>query len=347
MDPTAIRWMDHLSEPRPQPGADAALAGASAAEEAALLSKRDLLMALPQLGLLAAEGADTASFLQGQLSCDLRQLTAGHALLGGHSSPKGRLLAVLLLQRAGDAVWLELPAALAANLCKRLSMYVLRAKVRLRDAGAERPAIGLIGARAGAILEAIGLPAPAAPLAVASADGTSVLRRHGEPARYSLRAEPQRLAQLWPLLAARAQAVGPAVWRLAEIRAGVPTVLPPTQEHFVAQMVNLDLLGGVSYDKGCYTGQEVIARLHYRGNLKRRMFLARAAAPAIAPGTAVFDAGGSDTQPVGEVVDAAPMGGGSALLVVLQLGHRDSSPLRLGAADGAPLVLCDPADLDL
>lgn len=339
MESTAIRWMDRLPEPRPQLRADGALAGSSPPDEAALLGTRDLLVALPQLGLLAAQGGDAEGFLQGQVSCDLRQLTTSRALFGGLSSPKGRLLATMVLRRTDESVWLEAPAELTENIRKRLSMYVLRADVRLRDASAEYPAIGLIGDRVGPLLEAAGLPVPESPLAAAQAHGVRVLRHPGQPLRVSLRAESARLPELWQRLARDARPVGPTVWTLAGILAGVPTIREATQDHFVAQMVNLDRLGGISYDKGCYTGQEVIARLHYRGNLKRRMFLARAPAPAAEPGCPVFDADGNP-QPVGEVVDAAAAGAGDfALLVVLQLAHLDAPKLRLGAADGVPLQL--------
>jgi len=125
-------------------------------------------------------------------------------------------------------------------------------------------------------------------------------------------------------------------WKRQNITDGLPVIYPDTSDHFVPQMVNLDQLGGISFSKGCYTGQEIVARLHYLGNLKRRMFLLHSAAPAPAPGTQIYD--GSGAQAVGEVVDSVDESGGSLLNAVLQLGSAHSSGLRLGdAGDGAAL----------
>lgn len=278
------------------------------------------------------DGPDADAFLQGQLSSDLRALSPVRAQWSGWSSPKGRLLVVPLLVRdATGTIDLWMPAALIEPVLKRLRMFVLRSKVVLEDWRHQRAALGLMGPEAAAALSALDLPVPADPLQVADANPIQVMRCQGPAPRYLLFGAREPLHALFPRATDGIQA-----WRSAEIAAGVPIVLPPTQDHWVAQMVNLDLLGGVSFDKGCYTGQEVIARLHYLGNLKKRLFVLRGDGPLPAPGADIYDAAG-DGQAVGEIVEAATQGAGFVATAVLQLARRDAESLRLGTPDGPAL----------
>lgn len=280
----------------------------------------------PEWGLLRAHGADTDAFLQGQFGNDLRKLTPDRAQISSYSSPKGRMLAAMTLSRAGaDSVDIELPAALAEPIAKRLRMFVLRSKVKIE--ASPDALLGLRGGAAAAALTAAGLPAPERPLQVTEADGVRVLRRFGALPRYSLQGPRERLDAL---LAAwsTAERLGPEVWRLDDVIAGVTVILPQTQDHFVAQMANLDRLGGISFDKGCYTGQEIVARLHYLGQLKRRMVLCRGSGAPPEPGAAVYD--GGEAQAVGEIALSAADGQGFAAAVVLQISQAQSSRLRVG-----------------
>ena len=263
---------------------------------------------LAQLGYIEARGPDAAAFLQGQLSNDVRTATPGRAQLTSYNSPKGRMLAVMHLLRDGDAFLLELHASLLDAVLKRLRMHVRRSKVTLAPV-ADRATLGLAGPDAAALLAGASLPAPVEPLACAWSDGVAVVRRLGALPRYTVLAPLARRVALWARLGAAARAGTPEDWRRLEIEAGVPTVYPETQDRFVAQMCNLDALGGISFDKGCYTGQEIIARVHYRGAVKRHMEARLLDGPPPAPGTRL-DAG--------EVVDAAPAaaGPGSIALVV-------------------------------
>lgn len=297
--------------------------------------------ALPitDLAYVRVQGPDAEGFLQGQLSNDLRLLSVTQSQLAAYSSPKGRMLAVLLLFRHGDDIVLELHRSLLDSVLKRLRMFVLRSKVVLEDTSASLPALGLIGEDAAAGLAAHGLPAPDAPLASAGANGITIVRRLGALPRYSLHGPREALQTLQQGL----PPAEPLDWKRLDMLAGLPTVYPETSDHFVAQMANLDRLGGISFTKGCYTGQEIIARLHYLGQLKRRMFLGHSDATAASPGQAVYAAGG-DGQAVGEVVDAVADGDGRLLVsAVLQLSHAGSSPLALGAADGPELHLLESA----
>ncbi|HSW13942.1 MAG TPA: hypothetical protein VLI06_13945 [Solimonas sp.] len=266
--------------------------------------------------------------MQGQLSNDLRLLTPSRAQISSYSNPKGRMLAVLHLIRSGEALLLEVHRSVAEATLKRLRMFVMRAKVTLElDPGLS--ALGLIGAE---LLSQLDLPAPSEPLECSARDGLVLMRRAGALPRWSLHGPLEQLATL----AAKLPAGDFADWKRAELRAGVPTVYPDSRELFVPQMANLDALGGISFNKGCYTGQEIVARLHYLGQLKRRMFLCHAAVAEPRPGTPVYD-GAGDAQAVGEVVDAVADGDASLLNVVLQLSHAGSTQLRLGAVDGPAL----------
>ncbi|WP_240433451.1 CAF17-like 4Fe-4S cluster assembly/insertion protein YgfZ [Solimonas sp. K1W22B-7] len=254
-------------------------------------------------------------------------MNENRAQLSSYSNPKGRMLAVLALFRHGNDTLLELHRSVAEPTLKRLRMFVLRSKVTLQDCTAELPATGLVGESAAGWLESLGLPLPQEPMQSASRDGVVVIRRLGAEPRWSVHGPVAGLESL--------PAAGFEAWRRADLRAGVPTVYAETREMFVPQMANLDALGGISFNKGCYTGQEIVARLHYLGQLKRRMFLLRAAVAA-KPGEPVYDAAG-DGQAVGEVVDAVADGDATLLTAVLQISHAGSEQLALAAIDGPRL----------
>jgi len=277
------------------------------ADEAARALNGTVAAPLLHLGLIEARGADVETFLQGQLSNDLRTLTASQGQISSFNSPKGRMLAVLHLLRAGESVLLETHRSVRDAVLQRLRMYVLRSKVTLAAAD-DRVALGVAGPDAAMVLAEAGLAVPTAPLGCAWGDGTCVMQRAGARPRYTVTLSADDARALWPRLAARAVPVGTQAWQLLEIEAGVPTIYPATQDHFVAQMCNLDALGGISFDKGCYTGQEVIARVHYRGAVKRHMMEQRLPGAVPEPG--------AKTE-FGEIVDAAPHPDGGALALVV------------------------------
>ncbi|MDR3418167.1 MAG: hypothetical protein P4L83_18495 [Nevskia sp.] len=315
---------------------DAAFGGIE--EEAAAALSGTTVTPLLQLGAIRAAGAEADTFLQNQLSNDLRQLVPAHVQLATYNSPKGRVLDLFALRRDGDAIVLEARRDTLPATLKRLRMFVLRAKVTLEEA-AGYCALGLAGPQAAELLAGAGLPVPAQDWDCAAAGDLAVIRRPGTVERYTVHAGAERLRTLWPALAQQAVPVGTAAWRLLDILAGLPSIRPATADHFVAQMLNLDRLGAISFSKGCYPGQEIVARMHYLGNLKRRMFRAHTAAAGVVPGSQLYAAGG-DGQAVGEVVDAAPCTEGTALLAVLQLG-QSGAILRLGNPEGAMLELMD------
>ncbi|MGQ0587855.1 MAG: CAF17-like 4Fe-4S cluster assembly/insertion protein YgfZ, partial [Gammaproteobacteria bacterium] len=237
-------------------------------------------VALPSLALIEVGGADAGAFLQGQLSNDIRALAPERAQLSSYNSPKGRMLAVLHVLARGDSYVLELQRSLLDATLKRLRMFVLRSKVTVAEA--PLAILGVAGSQAEAVLLGAGLRAPAAALECAWAGEVCVTRRLGDAPRFTVLVPAAQADGL-----ARKLGADPAhatAWKLADIEAGVPTVHPETSDHFVAQMCNLDALGGISFDKGCYTGQEIIARVHYRGAVKRHMQPLRLDGSPPAPG---------------------------------------------------------------
>jgi folate-binding protein YgfZ len=302
----------------------------------------DVLADLSQVALLRADGTDAQNFLQGQLSNDIREVSATRSQLSGYCNPKGRLYAILHVLRRDDAYYLQLPAALAEATLKRLRMFVLRAQVKLEPADPALVRIGLSGPNAEALVhEALG-DVPAKSYDCLALAEVTVVRLPGAPARYELLAPSTRLAPLWQRFAARAKPVGAGPWAWLDIQAGIPTILPGTVEEFVPQMTNLELVGGVSFTKGCYPGQEIVARMHYLGRLKQRMLRAHVESPQPpVPGTPLF-APDLPGQSTGAVLDAQPAPqGGYDLLAVAHLSSRDAGELHLLAPDGPRLVLGD------
>jgi folate-binding protein YgfZ len=319
------------------------------------LSKADLaagvVAPVSDLGLIAVSGEDAASFLHNQLTNDVEHLSPGEARLAGYCTPKGRLQATFLMWRGGQDVYLQLPRAIQAPLQKRLSMFVLRSKAKLRDAtdeAATSVVLGLAGAKAAEALGRHVGTLPAAPYAKLEGDFGTAIRMadaFGAP-RYLWITSAETAIKALPQLRETLELGGNAAWHLAEIHAGVPQVTQPTQEQFVPQMVNFELIGGVNFKKGCYPGQEIVARSQYLGKLKRRTVLATLPNAAVRAGDEVFSSDDPD-QPSGMVVNAAPNGlGGADVLVEIKLAALEQE-IRHGSAGGTPLqFLAMPYDID-
>ena len=284
---------------------------------------------LTHLGAIRAHGADAASFLHSQLTADFIQLDAAQARLAGYCSAKGRLLASFIAWKAqADELLLACSADVLPATLKRLSMFVLRSKCKLSDASGELALYGLAG---DAATRWLGGAAPSQPWQQRGSGHAHVVRLPDAQglARYLWAAPLDEPAPALPSLSL-------ASWLWLDVHSGVPLIVGATAEQFVPQMVNLELVGGVDFQKGCYPGQEVVARSQYRGTLKRRSFLFDSDAPA-QPGQEVF-ASDDPAQPAGMVVNAASLvGHGHAALVELKLAALDGPTLHLGAPDGPRL----------
>ncbi|MFT4099583.1 MAG: folate-binding protein [Burkholderiaceae bacterium] len=320
------------------------------------------LCPLPDYGLLIADGAEAGSFLQNQLTNDVLSMPAGEARWAGYCTPKGRLLTTALAWSMPGGFALAVARTQAESLRKRLSMYVLRTKARISDASADWLAVGLLGESIDPALAAVGLPRPDPAMAVsrrAQAD------QGAGPIAIALPQAPAGVARvmLWLPLAdaggpraeasteiAALRAAGPirdtALWRWTEVRSGIPRLFPGSVELFVPQMVNFEAVGGVNFKKGCYPGQEIVARSQYLGKLKRRMFIGHLAVDATAalpdPGQDVVPRAGG--EPSGQVVISAPNpAGGVDVLFESQIAAVELAGVRIGDADVELLAL--PYDL--
>jgi len=300
------------------------------------------LFDLTHLGFIAVRGADAATFLQGQLTNDIRAVTATQSQLSGCCTQKGRLLALAHVLRISDDFYLQLPAERQSALRKHLKNYILRSKVTLDDASAELLRIGLAGADSAALLANCGLQLPDAVNALTRSGDVHVMRLAGALPRVEIFGDFQAISALWnQLTAAQVRPAAPAEWRLFEILAGIPQIYDQTAEAFVPQMLNLQLLDGISFRKGCYTGQEVVARMQHIGTLKRQMYRAEVTTDTPPqPGDELFCAASTSQQASGRVVDAAPLGAGRyALLAVVEISAVASGEaVRLGE-NGAELTL--------
>ncbi|HTP73140.1 MAG TPA: folate-binding protein [Burkholderiaceae bacterium] len=285
------------------------------------------IVALPDWTLLRAHGADAATFLQGQLTQDVLGLQEGEVRLSGYCSAKGRLWASFVIWRLGaEDFGLLCSADIAAAVRKRLSMYVLRARCRIDDAGSDWAAFGLVGA-AGASVDA---HAPAPWRARQQGPGWMLGLPAVEQIPRWLLVQPASVPP--PDL----PALDVEAWRWLEATSGVPRITAATSEQFVPQMVNLELVGGVHFQKGCYPGQEVVARSQYRGTIKRRMHLFATTGSA-RPGQELFHSD-DPAQPAGMVVNAAEAPGwGNRVLAEVKLAALEGGSLHLGSAAGPRL----------
>ena len=301
---------------------------------------------LSHLGLIAVYGPDAETFLQGQLTCDVQQITPDRSLPGAHCTPKGRVFASFRLFQREDTYYLELPRELLEPALSRLRKYILRARVTLEDASDVLARLGVAGpnaaARMGAVLGAV----PELPNGVVMADviyprGVTVICLPGPTPRFEVHGAARELSTVWNSLAPNVAPVGAEPRRLLGILAGTPTVYPETMEAFVPQMLNLQLLDGVSFHKGCYTGQEIVARTHYLGKLKRRMYLARVDSPTPPrPGDPLFSPQADASQSAGQLADVARHpNGGYAVLAVALIECAEQGVLQLHDASGPALRL--------
>lgn len=286
---------------------------------------------LDSLGVLRASGPDAVAFLQGQLSNDVARLNAERSLLAGYHNPHGRVIALLrLIEESPREVLAVLPRELLATVAQRLARFVLRSKVQLSDASGHWTVRGVIGSAG----DARGVTAswPATLHAAARVDGAIVVSVAQQPVPRWLLLAPAAAAV--PL--AGCASVAPHAWRQLAIAAGEPQVYAATSEEFVAQMLNLDALGAISFEKGCYTGQEVIARAHYRGRVKRRMQHFMSCEPCtLQPG----DAAGIAAGRLVKVVDAVSLADGRCeFLAVTTLSAESATESAAGSAPGVRSV---------
>ena len=309
----------------------------SSTDELAAARDAAIVCDLTPLATIGISGADAATFLQGQFTNDIEALSAGSAQYSAWCSPKGRILANFLLLRTGDATFeMLLPSSLSVAIRKRLSMFVLRSKVVIEDTSGERVRVGIAGPASATALRAAAVDAP--PLFRWRAiDGGLIVSVPG--GRYIALVHEGAAKSLWASLSEAARPVGFAVWQWLTVRAGIPVITAATTDQLVPQMANWDALEGVSFRKGCYTGQEIVARTQYLGRLKERTYLAHIETSPPAAGDKLYSVAFGE-QSCGVVLNAAAApGGGSDLVAALQIAAAQSGDVRIGSPQGMTLDL--------
>lgn len=318
-------WRDFLAARQLAPDGESF---GNVAGELAAARDGTVLVPLTDYAVIRASGEDAADFLHNLLSNDVKNLPANELRFAGLCTPKGRLLATFHVWHDGADLLLALSADIMPAILKKLSMYILRSKVKLTEA--DVVLLGLAGPDATKA-------APAAPELqhVADVPGGQVARLGDQ--RLLLALSPAAAIQAWPDLAAKAKPAGTAAWRWIEIAAGQPRVVAATQEAFVPQMVNMEVpaVGGVVFTKGCYPGQEIVARTQYLGKVKRRMYRA-SLEKALPAGTDVFTPESGD-QHCGALVTVAPApAGGYECLVVVQSSGAEAGQVFAGGPGVPP-----------
>ncbi len=296
---------------------------------------------LAHLAVIVARGADVRDFLAAQLTSDVRRVSPRVSQIAGWCTAQGRVIATLRVVQTDTDWLLVLARDLLEPVLRRLRMYVLRAKVELVDAGGTHAVCGLVGDPAGIRLQEL----PASLDDVRPVAECSVIGVAGPGPRWLAVGTREALAEL----ARRATGATPPGnverWRAQDIAAGLPHVGAAASERYVPQMLNLQCLGAVSFDKGCYPGQEIVARLKFKGGLKRRLFVGSSTvAQPPAAGTALVAAGedGAAGEPAGEVLDAARAADGTVALLAVAVIEHAGAPLHLGDRSGPLVRLREP-----
>ena len=329
-----LDWQTFLERQHAQFADGVVMHFGNAQDELLATQSSTILCDLNQLGVLKVSGEDAQSFLQNMFSSDVSDVSPQLAQISSLNTAKGRMLATFLMWQRDSDYYLHLPRALCAGIHKRLTMYILRSKVKIEDASDAVICLGLSGEGATTLLQQHFGSAPSERFVVEQHDDTSVIQIDAQ--RYQISTTPHHAPALWQNLASHARAVGSSCWDWLNIRSGIPVILAATQEQFVPQMANLELIGGVNFKKGCYPGQEIVARMQYLGKSKRRMYLAHIDSISQA-GEPLFSAE-VEGQVCGMVANAAPApGGGSDLLAVMQISSHDTQTVHLGSLQGESL----------
>ena len=307
----------------------------------------DAVSRLGFLTVLRISGGDTLAWLQGQLTAHVGEVDTSTSRLAAWCSPRGRVLAMfrLLADPAGGGYRVVCERWFASALLARMRMFVLRSKVRIDDLTADFSVTGVAGTRA--------LPAQVATWAqTADIDDAAVFeemtiaRVPGRHPRFLVAGPAARIASIpTEYGTSHVRLAEPGAWRLADLCAGVARITRQTSDTYLPQMLNLDRLRAVSFEKGCYVGQEIVARAQHLGRIKRRAYIGRTAAAA--EGDPIVEASGGESSKVGDVVAVEPHpGGGRAALVVLNIASAHSPTLRVGRSDGAPIQISSPGPME-
>lgn len=313
----------------------------TAFEHAVAPAATTAIVPLPTLGLIMLTGPESMKFLQGQTTTDFREVEQGCVRPGAVCSLKGRVLFSFIAVPDGENVALVLPTDQIEATLLHLKKYAVFSKTRLEDAQERFALLGVVGPEADLLVESLGMQPPAAGAVSKGSDGAWAIRVFNEN-RCLVALPKDKLAKQWPALKDAAVIAAEDTWWAADIRAGFATVFAAGRDRFQPQELNYQALHGVSYNKGCYTGQEVVARLYFRGKLKQRLYRLEARGPVPAEAREIFSGGAN----VGDVVMAASDSTGmKALLAVVRNSAARENALTLGENGPAAKVLELPYEL--
>lgn len=331
-------WQQFLQQHGAQWETDRVLHFGDRAQELTL-RESDILVSLHGLGILRANGPDARKFLLGQFTNDMQRITPEFAQLNGYCSPKGRLLALMWVIQTGDDFLLVLPRGILEPTLKRLRMFILNAKVTLEDASDQWITLGCSGPQAAAAITRVAGNTPNAVNSVVSKNTLLALRMPGTSPRYMVLAgsSPIETAKtVWQGLAQTQRPVATEVWTALDVLSGLPQVEAATVDEFVPQMVNLERVEGLSFTKGCFPGQEIVARAQYRGQVKRRMVLLRGRGETCPrAGDKIFTSDHPENT-VGRVVQAAMSNTEEFFLLGVIENDKRHLPLHLENMEKSP-----------
>ena len=300
-------------------------------------------------GLISIDGEDATDFLQGQLTNDVRDVSLSHSQLSAYCTHKGRMLANFRLFKRAESYYMQLPQALLESILKRISMFILMSKVSIKDNSNSLVKIGLSGPKAAEQLSEFISDLPSETDDCVQANGYTIIKCAGELPRYEIFGELEEIKTLWGQLDVNAAPAGAGAWETLDILAGIPTITTETSEAFVPQMTNMHVINGVNFQKGCYTGQEVVARMQYLGKLKRRMFKIKIeTSDSVSPGDKLYRKDSKSGQGTGQIINAqADSNGGTVALAVIDITDADSGELQLHDENGPEInVLSLPYSIE-
>lgn len=301
-----------------------------------------VLADLSQYSIIEAGGDDVIEFLQGQLTNDIKLVSDKLGQLSAYCNPKGRILASFRIFKRQNQYYLILHSDICETTLKRLRLFVMRSKVDLVDKSDELSRIGIAGLNATDKLSNLFNNLPTNTDESSTEDDITLIKLAGSLPRYEAYGSVNKIKELWKALQRDAVAIGQNSWNLLTIRAGIPEIVSETVEAFVPQMVNLQAINSLSFTKGCYPGQEVVARMHYLGKLKRRLFIASTDSETLPLAGQAIMSSDENEQKVGQVVTAShSVDKNVEFLAVLQIEKAENDELHIGSSNGPVIQLID------
>ena len=315
--------------------------GLSIDEEQAAYS--DLILAdLSHYSLLEASGDDVVEFLQGQLTNDIKLVTENIGQLSAYCNPKGRILANFRIFKRDDDYYMRLRSDITEATLKRLRMFIMRSKVELIDKSDELCRMGIAGANATKYLSSLFNKLPGNADESSTENEITIIKLAGTLPQYEVHGPFEKIKNLWEKLKSDAAMIGENSWNILTIRAAIPEIVSETVEAFVPQMVNLQAINSLSFTKGCYPGQEVVARMHYLGKLKRRLFIGTVKGDTLPISGQSIMTGNENEEKAGQIVTASwSKDKNIEILAVLQIEKAEKEALHVESNTASTIELLD------